>query len=175
MLLDEGEIFPEEESQCAGRDLLIRRERENSVICVCEKDHSKRDRGNGERKLTIARQMKVTNPRREKYTMNVGRLKSMRRSSRDRVCSGTMPKKAIRMAPAAMRMVPRIIHGEKTSPSSSRAKKAFHSSDTAPNGARMTTGREAIWTKDPRMLDEMKITKPSNHNLSIGSSQSPLG
>ena len=44
MLIDVGEIFPEEELQCAGRDFLIRRERENSVICVCEKDHLKRDR-----------------------------------------------------------------------------------------------------------------------------------
>jgi hypothetical protein len=118
------------------------------------------------RKPTIARHTKVTNPRREKYIMNVGRLKSAKRSSRERVCSGTMPKKAIRIAPPAIRMVPNIIHGEKTSPRSKRAKKAFHSNDTAPNGARMTTGREAIWTKDPRMLDEMNMTKPSSHSLS---------
>jgi hypothetical protein len=50
----------------------------------------------------------------------------------------------MRMAPPAMRMVPRIIHGENLSPRMRRAKKAFQSSETAPRGARMTTGREAI-------------------------------
>jgi hypothetical protein len=30
--------------------------------------------------------------------------------------------------------------------------------ETAPSGARMTTGREAIWNNDPRILDEMKTT-----------------
>jgi hypothetical protein len=34
ILIDEGEIFLEEESQSAGMDFAIRRERENSVICV---------------------------------------------------------------------------------------------------------------------------------------------
>jgi hypothetical protein len=34
ILIDGGEIFLEEESQSAGLDFAIRRERENSVICV---------------------------------------------------------------------------------------------------------------------------------------------
>ena len=65
-------------------------------------------------------------------------------ASREWVGSGTMPKMAMRTAPPAMSSVPKSIHIEKTSPRSIRAKKAFHSSETAPSGARMTTGREAI-------------------------------
>ena len=76
-----------------------------------------------------------------------------------------MPKIAMRTAPPAMRIVPIIIHGEKTSPSSKRAKKAFHRSETAPRGANITTGNEAIWKRDPRMLEEMKTAKPSNQRL----------
>lgn len=57
------------------------------------------------------------------------------------------------------------IHGEKTLPRSKRAKKAFHNSETAPSGARITTGNEAIWKREPRMLDEMKMEKPSNQRL----------
>jgi hypothetical protein len=92
----------------------------------------------------MARHKMTMNPKMEKYTMKVGRLNRWSKSSRDRVGSGTMPKKAIKMAPPAIRMVPRIIHGENISPSMKRAKKAFHKRDTAPSGARMTTGREAI-------------------------------
>jgi len=55
-----------------------------------------------------------------------------------------MPKIAMRTAPPAMRIVPITIHGEKTSPSRRRAKKAFQSKDTAPSGARITTGSDAI-------------------------------
>jgi len=97
--------------------------------------------------------------------MNVGRLKSSSRSSNERVCSGTIPKIAMRIAPPAMRMVPMTIHGEKTSPSRSRAKKAFQSKDTAPSGARMTTGSDAICTNEPKILDEMKTANPSSHKL----------
>ena len=94
--------------------------------------------------LTIARHVKTTKPSMEKYTMKVGLLKSLSRSSRDRVCSGTMPKNAMRIAPPAIKTVPKIIHGENLSPRRKRAKKAFQRSDTAPRGARMTTGRDAI-------------------------------
>jgi hypothetical protein len=62
-------------------------------------------------------------------------------------------------------MVPSIIHGEKTSPRRRRAKKAFQSRDTAPSGARMTTGSDAICTNDPSMLDDIKTAKPKSHNL----------
>lgn len=115
--------------------------------------------------LTIARHKITTNPNMEKYTMKAGRLNRWSKSSRDRVGSGTMPKNAIKMAPPAIRMVARIIHGEKTSPRIKRAKKAFHNRDTAPNGARITTGREAIWTSDPRILEEMNMANPNSHNL----------
>ena len=50
-----------------------------------------------------------------------------------------------------------IIHAENTSPRSRRAKKAFHNNDTAPSGARITTGSEAIWNKEPRMFEDMNI------------------
>ena len=117
--------------------------------------------------LTMTRHEMTMNPRMEKYAMNVGRLNRRSKSSRDRVNSGTMPKNATKMAPPAIRMVPRIIHGEKTSPSMKRAKKAFHRRDTAPSGARITTGREAIWTSDPRMLEEMNMANPISHNLEV--------
>lgn len=97
--------------------------------------------------------------------MKVGRLKSRRRSSRERVCSGTMPKNAMRIAPPAIKTVPKIIHGENLSPRRKRAKKAFQRSDTAPRGARMTTGRDAIWTKDPSTLEEMNMANPKSHKL----------
>ncbi len=105
------------------------------------------------------------NPRMEKYTTNVGRLNSSSRSSNECVCSGTIPKTAMRTAPPAMKMVPNIIHGEKTSPSRKRAKKAFQSNDTAPRGARMTTGSDAICTSEPKMLDDINTENPSSHNL----------
>jgi hypothetical protein len=70
-----------------------------------------------------------------------------------------MPKIAIRTAPPAMRRVPRIIQRENTSPRMKQAKNAFHRRETAPRGARMTTGSEAIWNSEPRMLEEMKITE----------------
>ena len=108
--------------------------------------------------LTMARQTRTANPSKEKYATNVGREKRMRRSSSECVGSGTIPKMAIRTAPPAMRRVPRTIQREKTSPRMKRAKRAFHSSETAPRGARMTTGREAIWNSDPKILEDMKIT-----------------
>jgi len=61
--------------------------------------------------------------------------------------------------------VPIIIHGENTSPRRRRAKNAFQSKETAPRGARMTTGSDAIWTKDPIRFEKMKIVNPSSHNL----------
>ena len=109
------------------------------------------------RSLTVTRATATKNPRSEKYTMNAGLLNSTRRSSRECVGSGTIPNTAISTAPPAMRKVPRIIQAENTSPRSRRAKKAFHSNDTAPSGARMTTGSEAIWNSEPRMFDDMNI------------------
>lgn len=119
----------------------------------------------------MMRQIRTTAPRIEKYTTNVGRLKRSRRSSRERVGSGTMPNTAMRTAPPAIRMVPRIIHGEKTSPRMKRAKNAFHRRDTAPRGARITTGSDAIWTNDPKILEEMKMAKPSSQSLCERSDQ----
>lgn len=113
----------------------------------------------------MMRQIKTRAPRIEKYIKNAGLLKSLRRSSSERVCSGTMPNTAMRTAPPAIRMVPRIIHGENTSPKMKRAKKAFHRRDTAPRGARITTGSDAICTRDPRMLEEMKMAKPNSQSL----------
>jgi len=107
--------------------------------------------------LTVTRATARKNPRSEKYTMNAGRLNKTRRSSREWVGSGTIPNTAISTAPPAMRMVPRIIQAENTSPRRRRAKKAFHSSDTAPRGARMTTGSEAIWNSEPRMFEVMNM------------------
>jgi hypothetical protein len=40
-----------------------------------------------------------------------------------------------------------------------QAKKVLHRRDTAPRGAIMTTGSEAIWNSEPKMLEEMKITE----------------
>ena len=114
-----------------------------------------RDRNSGP--LTIIRATATKNPRSEKYTMNAGLLNKTRRSSRECVGSGTIPNTAISTAPPAMRMVPRSIQAENTSPRSRRAKKAFHSSDTAPSGARMTTGSEAIWNSEPRMFEDMNM------------------
>lgn len=74
------------------------------------------------------------------------------------VGSGTMPKIAMRTAPPAMRKVPKIIQRENTSPRIKQAKNAFHRRETAPRGARMTTGSDAIWNSEPRMLEEKKIT-----------------
>jgi hypothetical protein len=101
----------------------------------------------------------------EKYIKNAGRLKSANKSSSERVGSGTIPNIAMSTAPPAMRIVPRTIHGENTSPRIIRAKNAFHRSETAPRGARMTTGRDAICTNDPMTFDEMKMAKPASHSL----------
>ena len=79
--------------------------------------------------------------------------------------SDTIPNTAMRTAPPAINNVPRIIHGENISPNRSRAKNAFQRRETAPNGARITTGREAICTREPRMLEEMKTAKPRSHSL----------
>lgn len=83
----------------------------------------------------------------------------MRRSSSEWVGSGTMPNIAIRTAPPAIRKVPKIIQRENMSPRIKHAKKAFHRRETAPRGARMTTGSEAIWNNEPSMLEEKKITE----------------
>jgi hypothetical protein len=134
-------------------------------------------------KLTMARHMTTVAPNSEKYATNVGRLNNSSRSSRERVGSGTIPKNAISTAPPAMKSVPRIIHGENTSPSKNRAKNAFQRRETAPSGARITTGSDAIWTNDPRILEKknianksasgqltpldqvLNIPKPNSHNL----------
>lgn len=121
--------------------------------------------GNGTRQHTKPRHTNTTMPRREKYTTKAGRRKSSNRSSNECVGSGTIPKTAMRTAPPAIKIVPRIIHGEKTSPRIRRAKKAFHRSETAPRGARITTGSEAIWTREPIRFDRIKIANPSNHSL----------
>ena len=76
-----------------------------------------------------------------------------------------MPNIAMRTAPATMSRVPRTSHGEKTSPKINMANAAFERSETAPNGARMRTGKEAIWKSDPRMFEERKIAKPSSQSL----------
>jgi hypothetical protein len=76
-----------------------------------------------------------------------------------------MPNTAMRTAPPAIRNVPSTIQGENTSPSSSRAKKAFQSNETAPSGARMTTGRDAICTSEPSTLEAKKMPNPSSHSL----------
>jgi len=107
------------------------------------------------RPLTITRATPRKNPRSEKYTTNAGLLNKTSRSSRECVGSGTIPNIAISTAPPAMRMVPRTIQAENTSPRSRRAKKAFHNSDTAPSGARMTTGSDAIWNSEPKMFENM--------------------
>jgi hypothetical protein len=94
-----------------------------------------------------------------KYATKAGRENRTSRSSSEWENSGTMPKIAMRTAPPAMRRVPRIIQREITSPRMKQAKNAFHRRETAPRGARMTTGSEAIWNSEPRMLEEMKITE----------------
>jgi len=81
-----------------------------------------------------------------------------------------MPKIAMRTAPPAMRRVPRIIQRENTSPSMKQAKNAFHRRETAPRGARITTGREAIWNTEPRMLEVMNMTEEVKSDDSIGGS-----
>jgi hypothetical protein len=101
--------------------------------------------------------MMTSTPKVEKYATKAGLPHNCRRSSSDRVGSGTMPNIAMRTAPPAMKSVPRIIHKEKTSPRIKRAKKAFHRRDTAPSGARMTTGRDAICTRAPIMFEDMNI------------------
>ncbi len=90
------------------------------------------------------RQIKTAIPSNEKYIINAGRRNRWSRSSSECDGSGTMPNSAMRTAPPAMRMVPRSIHGEKTSPRRILAKNAFQRRETAPRGARMTTGNEAI-------------------------------
>ena len=94
---------------------------------------------------------------------NAGLLNNTRRSSTERVGSGTIPNIAIKTAPPAMRIVPSIIQAENRSPRSRRAKKAFDSNDTAPSGARMTTGNDAIWNSDPRMFEDMNM--PTVHRV----------
>ena len=81
-----------------------------------------------------------------------------------------MPKIAMRTAPPAMRRVPRIIQRENTSPRMKQAKNAFHRRETAPRGARITTGREAIWNIEPRMLEVMNMTGEVKSDGSIGGS-----
>jgi hypothetical protein len=108
-------------------------------------------------RLTMMRATSVNTPSKEKYTTNAGRLKSSSRSSNERVGSGTIPNSAMSTAPPAMHSVLNTIHGENTSPRISLAKNAFHRSDTAPRGARITTGSEAIWNMEPKRFEEMKM------------------
>lgn len=108
-------------------------------------------------RLTTARHTTTVSPKSEKYTMKAGRLNSCSKSCREWVGSGTMPKMAMRTAPPAMRRVPISIHAENTSPSRRRAKKAFQRRETAPSGARMTTGSAAIWNTEPKRLEDMKM------------------
>ena len=89
--------------------------------------------------------------------MNAGRWKRVRRSSSERVGSGTTPNIPMSTAPPAMSSVPAITHGEEPSPSRIRAKNAFQSNETAPSGARITTGRDAIWKREPMIFEEMKM------------------
>jgi hypothetical protein len=105
----------------------------------------------------VIRQTTTAAPRREKYATNAGLVHSANRSSSDRVGSGTIPKIAMRTAPPAIKNVPRTIHGEKTSPRMKRAKKAFQRRETAPSGARITTGRDAIWTRAPTIFEDMNM------------------
>lgn len=116
-------------------------------------------------RLTAIKAIRTAAPNNEKYTTNASLPKSANRSSKECVGSGTIPKRAISTAPATMSSVPRIMNLENRSPRIKRAKSAFQRSDTAPRGARMTTGREAIWKMEPRMLDEIKIPNPNSHNL----------
>jgi hypothetical protein len=81
-----------------------------------------------------------------------------------------MPKIAMRTAPPAMRRVPRIIQMENTSPRMKQANNPFHRRERAPRGARITTGREAIWNTEPRMLEVMKMTEKVRSDDSIGES-----
>lgn len=89
--------------------------------------------------------------------MKAGRWKSSKRSSNECVGSGTIPKTAMSTAPPAMQSVLSSIHGEKTSPNMTRAKNAFQRRDTAPSGASMTTGSDAIWKTEPKRLEEMNM------------------
>jgi hypothetical protein len=114
----------------------------------------------------MTRQPNRPTPRIEKYSTNAGRRKSSSRSSRERVGSGTIPNTAIRVAPPAIRMVPNTIHGENISPSMKRAKKAFQRRETAPSGARITTGSDTICTSEPITLEERNMAKPNNQSLS---------
>lgn len=72
---------------------------------------------------------------------------------------------AMRTAPPAMSSVPSISQNEKAFPRMTHAKNAFHKRETAPSGARMTTGSDAIWTMEPRMLEVTKITTPRIQRL----------
>ncbi len=71
--------------------------------------------------------------------------------------AGTERKTSSSTAPPARRRGPRSIHGEKTSPRRSRAKNAFQRRETAPRGARITTGREAIWNTEPKRFEERNM------------------
>ena len=138
---------------CCSR-ILCRNE--NSKRCVCKNRQWSADRLSCFiRTVTRHKNMAVTN--REKYTTNDVRPNKRRRSSRVWVGSGTMPKKAMSRAPPAMNMVPMAIHGENTSPRRIRANSAFQRRETAPKGARMTTGKDAIWKTEPRTFDVTKI------------------
>ena len=121
--------------------------------------------------LTIAKQTRTANPNRVKYATKAGREKSISRSSREWVGSGTMPKIAMRTAPPAMKRVPRIIQRENTSPRMKQAKNAFHNKETAPRGARMTMGREAIWNTEPRMLEVINMTAEVGQTTVSGGAQ----
>jgi hypothetical protein len=99
--------------------------------------------------LTIARHMRTANPSRVKCATNAERENITSRSSSEWAHSGTMSNIAMRTAPPAMRRVPRM----------KQAMNVFHRRETAPSGARMTTGSEPIWNSEPRTLEERKITE----------------
>jgi hypothetical protein len=67
-----------------------------------------------------------------------------------------------------MRRVPIAMKCENASPRRILANSAFQRSETAPSGARITTGNEAIWNTEPRMLEVMKMVNPRSHNLKNG-------
>jgi TFIIF-interacting CTD phosphatase-like protein len=101
--------------------------------------------------------MITAHPSRVKYATNVVRLNKRSKSSRECVLSGTIPNTAISTAPVETKRVPRTMYFENKSPRINLAKNAFHNNDTAPSGARITTGSEAIWKREPRMLEEMNM------------------
>lgn len=98
-------------------------------------------------------------PRRVKYTTNDVRPNNLRRSSNECVGSATMPNMPMRTAPTTTKRVPKSMNLENTSPRITRAKNAFHNKETAPSGAKITTGRDAIWKTEPSTFDDINIAR----------------